>query len=234
MPSDRAGEPWAGTTYNGFSGPAEPRPARRATPPLSRNLILGGVAAAVGLGLVFGFAARPNLGQHERAAPMQPATQPSTDTLDIEVNKPVILPAPRPTGRLEVLPPDLARNAPRMAARALPAQPAAAPHIDAPLSPPRIDPRPPTEASFSCRGAGSAAEQMVCEDPGLARADRRLQRAYERALRTGSVPPRELRDDQRDWLAIREDAAHRSPAAVRSVYEQRIDELNALAEDDPG
>jgi uncharacterized protein len=75
---------------------------------------------------------------------------------------------------------------------------------------------------------------MVCEDPGLARADRRLQRAYERALRTGSVPPRELRDDQRDWLAIREDAAHRSPAAVRSVYEQRIDELNALAEDDPG
>ena len=71
---------------------------------------------------------------------------------------------------------------------------------------------------------------MVCEDPGLARADRRLQLAYERALRTAVIPPRELREDQRDWLAIREDAAHRSPEAVRSIYEQRIDELNALAE----
>ena len=222
--SDRA-DPWAGTTYNGFAGAAEPppQPARRPIPRLSRNLLLGGVAAAVGLGLVFGFAARPNLGQHmSKPAPMQPAARSSTDVLDVEVTKPVVLPAPKPTGRLEVLPPDWARAAPRMAT--------AAPIL--PAAPPRFEPA--GDAGFDCRSAGSLSEQMVCGDPGLSRADRRLQRAYERALQTGAMPRRELRDEQQDWLAIREQAARRSPDAVRSIYEQRIDELNALAEEDPG
>jgi uncharacterized protein YecT (DUF1311 family) len=223
--SDRA-DPWTGTTYNGFAGAAElpPQPARGPIPRLSRNLLLGGVAAAVGLGLVFGIAARPNLGQHAlKPAPMQPAARSSTDVLDIEVTKPVVLPAPKPTGRLEVLPPDLARAAPRMAA--------AAPIL--PVAPPRIAPRPVADAGFDCRSAGSPADQMVCADPGLSRADRRLQLAYERALQTGAMPRRGLRDEQQDWLAIREDAALRSPEALRSVYEQRIDELNALARDGP-
>jgi len=48
------------------------------------------------------------------------------------------------------------------------------------------------------------------------------------------MPARDLRDEQQDWLAIREDAARRSPFAVRRLYEQRIDELNALVEDAPG
>jgi hypothetical protein len=43
-----------------------------------------------------------------------------------------------------------------------------------------------------------------------------------------------VREEQRDWLTIREDAARRSPRAVANVYEQRIDELNRIAEDDPG
>jgi uncharacterized protein YecT (DUF1311 family) len=221
--SDRA-DPWTGTTYNGFAGAAElpPQPAYR--PRLSRNLLLGGVAVAVGLGLVFGLAARPNLGQHDvKPAPMQPAAQPSKDVLDVEVAKPVVLPAPKPTGRLEVLPPDLARAAPRMAA-VVPVSP---------IATPRIEPRPAADAGFDCRSAGSVAEQMVCGDPGLSRADRRLQRAYERALQSGAMPRRELRDEQQDWLAIREQAARRSPDAVRSIYEQRIDELNALVEDGP-
>ena len=223
--SDRA-DPWAGTTYNGFAGAPDlpPQPRRRAIPRLSRNLLLGGVAAAVGLGLVLGLAARPNLGPRAKPPPMQPAARASTDVLDVEVKKPVVLPAPKPTGRLEVLPPDLARAAPRMAA--------AAPTL--PIAPSRIEPQPALEAGFDCRSAGSLAEQMVCADPGLSRADRRLQQAYERALQADAMPQRELRDEQQDWLAIREDAARRSPAAVRSVYEQRIDELNALAEDGPG
>jgi len=149
---------------------------------------------------------------------MQPAARASTETLDIEVNKPVILPAPKATGRLEVLPPDLAaRSAPRMAATA-----------------PRTEPRPVPDDGANCRGAGSAAEQLVCEDPALSRADWRLQQAYDRAMRSGAMPARDLRDEQQDWLAIREDAARRSPFAVRRLYEQRIEELNALVEDAPG
>uniref|UniRef100_UPI0035AE25B3 lysozyme inhibitor LprI family protein n=1 Tax=Phenylobacterium sp. TaxID=1871053 RepID=UPI0035AE25B3 len=66
-------------------------------------------------------------------------------------------------------------------------------------------------------------------DPELAAADRRLARAYNRAVASG-VPARALRAEQDDWLSIRDDAARRSPDAVASVYEQRIRELNDLAE----
>jgi uncharacterized protein len=72
---------------------------------------------------------------------------------------------------------------------------------------------------------------MVCGDAELARTDRRLQRAYDRALASGAMPRRELREEQQDWLSIREQAARRSPEAVRSIYEQRIGELEALADD---
>jgi len=213
--SNRA-DPWAGTTYNGFAGLAELPPPAPSRPRISRNLLLGGVAAAAALGVVLGFVARPDLAPPAVRAPMQPAAR--TSTLAIEVNKPVILPAPKATGRLEVLPPDLAaRSTPRMAATAQ-----------------RTEPRPVPDAASDCRGAGSAAEQMVCEDPALSGADWRLQQAYDRAMRSGAMPARDLRDEQQDWLAIREDAARRSPFAVRRLYEQRIDELNALVEDAPG
>jgi uncharacterized protein len=74
---------------------------------------------------------------------------------------------------------------------------------------------------------------MVCEDPDLAAADRELNQAYRRALRSGA-PVDQLRDEQRDWLAIREDAARHSPRALANVYEQRIDDLNEIADDGPG
>lgn len=69
---------------------------------------------------------------------------------------------------------------------------------------------------------------MVCDDPELARLDRRLDGAFEQAVASG-VPYRSLRAEQDDWLSIREDAARQSPAAVASVYRQRIAELNALS-----
>jgi uncharacterized protein YecT (DUF1311 family) len=218
--SDRA-DPWAGTTYNGFAGLAElppPAPSRLSRPRASRKLLFGGVAAAATLGLVLGFAARPNLVQPaSKPAPMQPVARASTETLDIEINKPVILPAPKPTGRLEVLPPDLARSAPRRVAASA-----------------QVEARPDADPASDCRALGSAAEQLVCEDPALSRADWRLQQAYDRALRSGAMPARDLRDEQQDWMAIREDAARRSPFAVRRLYEQRIEELNALVEEAPG
>ena len=216
------GDPWAGTTYNGFAGASElPPPRRRAFRLPSRGVVIGGVAAGLALGAVLGLTARPDLGgKASAAAPMQPAPRASTARLDVEVNKPVVLPAPKAVGRLEVLPPDLAQAAPRATAPA--------------SVPTHVEPRRVASAEPDCRFAGSVAEQLICEDPALSRADQRLQRAYRRAMQSGAMPRRDLRDEQLDWLALRDDAARRSPFEVRSLYEQRIDELNALAEDGQG
>lgn len=84
--------------------------------------------------------------------------------------------------------------------------------------------------SFDCRYARSRSELMVCEDPGLAAADRRLARAYRRALDAGA-PYSALRRQQDRWMAARERAAV-SPEAVRMVYQQRIEELEQLGQGD--
>jgi uncharacterized protein len=83
--------------------------------------------------------------------------------------------------------------------------------------------------SFDCRYARSRSQQMVCADPALARADRELDEAYRRALESSVMRPA-LEAEQDDWVTIREDAARYSPRAVASVYQQRIRELNALAD----
>ena len=82
--------------------------------------------------------------------------------------------------------------------------------------------------SFNCRFARSRSERMVCSDDRLAAADRRLARAFDRAIAAG-VPRRELREDQDDWMSIREDAARYGRGAVSNVYEQRIQELEDMA-----
>ena len=64
----------------------------------------------------------------------------------------------------------------------------------------------------------------------LIAADRQLNRAYDRALRAG-VPASELAADQDQWMASREDAALRSPRALARLYDQRIAELNAWADE---
>lgn len=91
-------------------------------------------------------------------------------------------------------------------------------------------PDPQGEASNSYCASSSAVETMFCANPELRRADRRLQRALGRAL-TAGAPRRQLLAEQSDWLSIRDDAAERSYTALANVYEQRIGELNALAED---
>lgn len=214
-------DPWADKTYNGFAGASElPPPPPRARRLPSRKLMVGGIAAGLALGAVLGLAARPDLGKPAAdAAPMQPAPRASTAVLEVEVSKPKPLPTPKSTGRLEVLSPELAKAAPRVVAAS---------------APPHINPRAGGELGPDCSAAGSIAEQLVCEDPALTRADQRMHQAYARALRSGAMPRRDLRDEQLDWLAARDDAARRSPFEVRSLYEQRIDELNALAEDGRG
>lgn len=252
MPKDPIGEPWAGTTYNGFAGQAAAPPPPASRPPqdrIPRKLVIGGVAGAVALGLVFGLWARPDFGDDGRARePMKAVTQAQavSPPVPVEVARPVPPPTPRADGPLEVLPPELARAAPgpvtapmvraEAPRRPVVVAPSAAENsapvtARAPEPAPFAQPRRQAQAdpSFNCRYARSTSEEMVCSDPQLAAADRRLNRAYERAIASG-IPARELRAEQDDWLEIREDAARRSPRAVASVYEQRIRELNRLAE----
>ena len=121
--------------------------------------------------------------------------------------------------------PELARAA------AASAPPAAAEPVERDAPAPEAAPPQPErleEASFDCRRAASYAEEMVCSDPALAAADRHLARAYQRALRLG-VPYDLLQAEQNNWMAIREEAARRSPRAVAGVYDQRIEQLNAMA-----
>ncbi|HEY8615302.1 lysozyme inhibitor LprI family protein [Phenylobacterium sp.] len=282
MPKDPIGESWAGSTYNGFAGhsaqqAAAPHPHAPPSAPShgtrNRNLLIGGVAGAVALGLVFGLWARPQFGEDDRdRGPMRPVPAEATQTpaMPVEVARPTPAPVPVADGPLEVLPPELAEAPPerlpqvvaptppqrlptvtRTAPTAPRAQPpvqvaqappppavvprsapeAAAPVVArAPEPPPYVAPPPDrVTPSFNCRYARSPSERLVCSDPELAAADRRLARAYNRAVAAG-IPARELRAEQDDWLSIREQAARRSPRAVASVYEQRIQELNELAE----
>jgi uncharacterized protein YecT (DUF1311 family) len=99
---------------------------------------------------------------------------------------------------------------------------------------PRIEPRaaaPPARAerdfspSFDCRYARTRSERIVCGDPQLAAADRALHRAYEAAIARG-VDRRELREEQDQWLRVRERAAP-DPVAIEDAYRRRIRELDA-------
>ena len=243
MTTDPAGQPWDGTTYRGFSGPAPdaaPAPRRPRRWPMSRILALG-VGGAVALGLLLGVWAKPNLSRPGAAAPMRAVTATEDNTparMDIEVNALPPPPVVKSAGRLDVLPPGPAQAAPRPPPflAGLPAEPPqSAPTsprpaqvgAPAPLAAPQI------AAADGCQTVHGRAAQMVCADPELSAADRELNQAYRRALRSG-VSPEQLRAEQRDWLAIRDDAALRSPRAVASVYDQRIDELNQIADDAPG
>ena len=90
----------------------------------------------------------------------------------------------------------------------------------------------PAVAGADCAAPGSLAEEMICADPGLAAADRQMARAFRRALRSGA-PYHDLRAEQRDFMALREDAALRSPRALARLYDQRIEDLNAIADGGP-
>ena len=84
-------------------------------------------------------------------------------------------------------------------------------------------PRPAAPAPKAC-AAESRAEALLCGNPKLAAADRRLAAAYRRAVQAGASPDR-LRRQQGRWLAARETAAEEAPWAVAQVYEARISEL---------
>jgi uncharacterized protein YecT (DUF1311 family) len=183
-----------------------------------------GAACLCVAGLGLGFVARPRL--EAVSAPPPAPMQPVAGRMQVAVSPPTPAAVTPSTTRLEVLPPEQRRPAARTAATA-PRFPSA--RTVAADSPPQAAADASAVEPFdTCQDGRSPAEAMVCADPDLARADRRLARAFRAAARSG-VPLRQLRAEQDDWLEIREDAAQHSPRAVAQVYDQRIEELEAMA-----
>lgn len=220
MTIDAAGDPTAASV-------ADERP------PWKQPKLIGAAAGVGVLGLLLGMAFRPELAVNEGPKPPMQAITPMAEgpQMAIVVDPPKPLPeiTTKP-GKLEVLPPDMVAAAPRAPVRAAPAEPLVAPDPLPRLA--EVDPRDRPRPSFDCRsGALSRAEALVCDDPALAAADRRMAAAFRRATQAG-VPYEQLRDEQDDWMSIRERAARRSPEAVAQIYAQRIDELDEMARED--
>ena len=238
--------PTQAPSYRGFSGPPpEDIPIKPARDP--RPFMIAGVVVAAVLGVGLGFWANPPEIGAPKPAPMAAVTPAPEGDVKISVNPEQPLPAPKAGAPMEVLPPDMARAAPRVMALTAPrpiVPPRAAPAPSALADPAGVVPSAPAEPrfanapldavrpSFDCAGELSAAQAMVCDDARLSAKDRRLARAYRQALRAGA-PADALEAEQDDWRAIREDAAAVSRRAVAQVYDQRIRELEAMADWDP-
>src|SRR5688572_29997870 len=112
--TDGSRDPWAGTTYNGFSGgSAPPAPPSPAPEPRRRHRgwIVGGVAAAALLGLGVGMVTREDMGD-EPGLPDPPVDVASSPAVPIEVAAVEPTPASPPAATpLEVLPADMAKAA---------------------------------------------------------------------------------------------------------------------------
>jgi uncharacterized protein YecT (DUF1311 family) len=78
--------------------------------------------------------------------------------------------------------------------------------------------------SFDCTTARVRAEQIVCSDPQLAAADRRMARAF-REARVAGVPYGVLAAQQQRWYRDRDRAD--TPEALAQTYDQRIAELQS-------
>lgn len=245
MSIDNRSDPSPAYTYRGFSGPQPPAAAAPEIPPWRRPKVAVIVGSACAVGLALGVWAKPQLGLDNRARePMQPVSAvPLDGGVQIVVAPGKAPPLATTPGRLEVLPPDMTaaagaarsgvlQSAPPPTRISLPEREAAL--VPPPALPEVVEARAPmgrVRPSFDCRAARSQAEQMVCQDPALAAADRRMAQAFRRATQSG-VPYGELRGEQDDWLSIREAAARRSPEAVASIYDQRTQELEAMSEDE--
>jgi uncharacterized protein YecT (DUF1311 family) len=79
----------------------------------------------------------------------------------------------------------------------------------------------------SC-GGRTRGERMLCEEPSLQVADRRMSAAYRRAL-DQAQNPKALAAEQNRWLALRDELAP-DRAAVMSAYQDRIAELRRKGE----
>lgn len=159
--------------------------------------------------------------------PIPPVKAPRMQVLP---DAPAILPPERSSRRDTAAAPQMvARLAPPPPAKiAAPAPPAITGASSEPVRAPVAPVLARIEPSFDCRSARSYGRQIVCGDPELAAADRRMTRALAAAIAAGA-PRQDVQADQDDWELIREDAARHSRRAVANIYAQRIEELEALA-----
>ncbi len=207
--------------------PTEPPKSRRDFDwrhPTKQQVFVAGLVVAPLLAVGLGLLAAPRLDSHK---PMQPV---SAEAMRIQLAQTSNTPIDMTSGaKLQVLSPGTP------AAPVAVVRPLGTP-LTAPVSaaPPEaavipVDQHPARNAGFDCGAARSPAEMMVCYDPNLAAADRRMQRAWRRALDSGASRDA-LRRDQRAWLQDRDEAALDSPEAVRSLYAQRTRELEDAAD----
>jgi uncharacterized protein YecT (DUF1311 family) len=177
---------------------------------LARSVIVASMAAALGISVGFGALALRNL-RDQQARDLAAA---ESLVVPVEIAAPQPSPAPPPAAApLDVLPPEAA--------------PAAAPAATAPVRP-AAAPAPRADPDFDCRRPNSQSERLVCGDAELARLDRNMNRAFDAAVAAGA-PYESLRQDQDNWLAVREDAARNEPDGVAGMYRQRIAELRDIA-----
>lgn len=258
MPADEWNGRWSGGGATGFHSYADdtPRAAddgprlddRHPTATARRRFAWRPLAAGTAVALVLGAGAVVALDQ----ASLDATETVSGEQLPVEVAE-ITPPAPPPVSQstpLVVLPDlggrptiDLAPDVPPPAPRVRTEPPTSA-EPDLPVVTERAQPRTPSFAVTGvpasaaviepprrdpCAEAPSLAAQMVCREPALAAADRRMRRAYDEALAAG-VPAEMLALEQADWRDIREMAAQRSPRAVASIYRQRTDELRMMAD----
>ena len=203
-------------------------------------MIAGGLAVALLLGVVGGFAMKPKLNDQALGKQTQHRVVPiprEPSGLGIVVDRTVTAitqPAPLPVTPVG---PQAPAPYPDPALAAEPRAPGAAPRrqddwppVVVGSIPERTPPSPVRTArpSFNCAYAKTQSERLVCVDPQLAAADRRLAQAYRQALDAG-VPERILRRQQDAWLAAREAAARAGPEAVFDVYSERTAELQGMA-----
>jgi uncharacterized protein YecT (DUF1311 family) len=209
------------------------RPRRDVRPPRRRAwpiAALAGVGVLALAAVVFVAAEQAN--RRDEAAIRKAGPQ-------LQVDASALPPAPLPQAaldapKLQVLP-DLPPTpiAPPASDFADPTEEPALPQVVEPAAP--DEPAPSAEAAGrdanqpDCRDAPGLAEAMVCADPDLAAADRRMRAAYVAALRAGA-PPDLLGRDQDAWLAAREEAAQWSRRALAEAYRRRIAELRDIAE----
>ena len=198
--------------------------------PTRQQVFAAGLVIVPILAAGLGYLASPKLDTH---APMQPvAGTPMQIVVGTAPGGPSAAPVAAPGAPLQTLPPDMARAAAANAQAAGIGSTTPQAQNGAAITPVSLPARQPT-ASFTCDGALSQAEAMVCGDPGLAAADRRMQRSWRRALESGADPD-DLRHDQRDWLRARDEAAADGPQAVAALYNQRIQDLDEETSDDYG
>jgi len=80
-------------------------------------------------------------------------------------------------------------------------------------------------ASFDCGKATSPGEKRICDDSILSRLDESLAQSYKKAL-DHAADKAALMQEQRQWVREKRDPSSWSVPGLRSVYEDRILELD--------